>query len=40
MAATGAIHFTDQDHHELPFVVKDSDGKIYGDSLSKVVRRK
>jgi hypothetical protein len=40
MTATGAIHFTDQDHHELHFLVKDSEGKVYVDSLSTVVRRK
>ena len=29
MTTTGSIHFTDQDHHELHFVTKDSDGKVY-----------
>ena len=40
ITATGGIHFTDEDHHELHFLVKDSDGKVYSDSLAKVVRRK
>jgi acylphosphatase len=40
MTTTGSIHFTDDDHHELHFVTKDSDGKVYSDTSAKAVRRK